>query len=146
VACYEEHWQQTRPHYDRVFSPLVPPLERLENYCQSVYERQREKFEKTGFVLGCPFASVAAELSTQDEKIRQKAQEMFSRNCKYLETTLRDAHKEGLIEKTDFPAKSQALCCFVMGMLLQAKVKNDPEVLRGLSTHVFQMIGATVPA
>src|ERR1700677_948756 len=106
VAAYEEHWQKGRPNYDRIFSPLVPPLERIENYCQFVYERQRETYKKSGRVLGCPFAAAAAELSTQDEKIRQKAQEMFSRKCKYVETALRDAQKEGLIEKADFAAKS----------------------------------------
>jgi TetR/AcrR family transcriptional repressor of nem operon len=146
VACYEEHWQQSRPHYDRVFSPLVPPLERIENYCEFMYERQLEKYEKTGRVLGCPFASVAAECSTSDEKIRRKTEEIFSRNCKYIETALRDAHKEGLIGKMDFEGKARAVCCFFMGMLLQAKVKNDPEVLRDLNSHIFQMIGAAVHA
>src|SRR5580700_9783537 len=70
VAAYEEHWQQGRPNYDRMFSPLVPPLERIENYCKFIIERQREMYEKSGRVLGCPFAAAAAELSTQDEKIR----------------------------------------------------------------------------
>src|ERR1700733_3630713 len=88
VAAYEEHWQQSRPNYDRIFSPLVPPLERIENYCLGIYEKQREKHEKTGCVLGCPFASLGAELSTQDEKIRAKSQEMFVRSCKYIENTL----------------------------------------------------------
>ena len=71
VAAYEEHWQQGRPQYDRMFSPVVPPLERIENYCTFIFDRQREFFQKTGRVLGCPFAAAAAELSTQDEKIRQ---------------------------------------------------------------------------
>jgi len=146
VAAYEEHWQQGRPNYDRLFSPLVPPLERIENYSEYVYERQREKFQKTGRVLGCPFACVGAELSTQDEKIRQKTEEMFNHLCKYVENALRDAHKEGQIEKTDFTAKSQAIVSFITGMLLQAKFKNDPEVLRQLAPNILQMIGAVVPA
>jgi TetR/AcrR family transcriptional repressor of nem operon len=146
VACYEEHWQQGRPNYDRMFSSLVPPFERIENYCKFIYERQLETFQTSGRVLGCPFACAAAELSTQDEKIRQKAQEMFSRKCKYVETTLRDAHKEGLIEKTDFAAKAQAVCCFMMGTILQAKVQNNPEVLRDLFPNILQMIGVAVPA
>jgi TetR/AcrR family transcriptional regulator, transcriptional repressor for nem operon len=146
VAAYEEHWQQKRPSYDQTFSPQVPPLERIENFCQHIYENQKEKKAKTGRVLGCPFASVGCELSTQDEKIRQKAQEMFDRFCLYLETTLRDAHREGLIEKCDFVAKSQAIYSFTMGMLLQAKVKNDPETLRDLAPTIMQMIGAAVPA
>ncbi|HEX3800858.1 MAG TPA: TetR/AcrR family transcriptional regulator [Verrucomicrobiae bacterium] len=146
IAAYEEHWQQSRPCYDRIFSPLVPPLQRIENYCQNVYEKQRDKYAKTGCVLGCPFGCLGAELSTQDEKIRAKSQEMFDRHCKYFENTLRDAHKENLIESNDFADKSQAIFCFIMGMLLQAKVKNDPEVLRHLSCHIMQMIGAAVPA
>ena len=146
VAAYEEHWQQKRPSYDQTFSPQVPPLERIENFCQHIYESQKEKKAKTGRVLGCPFASVGCELSTQDEKIRVKAQEMFDRFCLYLETTLRDAHREGLIEKCDFVAKSQAIYSFTMGMLLQAKVKNDPETLRDLAPTIMQMIGAAVPA
>ena len=143
VAAYEEHWQQSQPHYDRIFSPMVPPLERLENYCRRIYENQREKQQKTGRVLGCPFASVGCELSTQDEKIRQKAQEMFDRMCRYIETALRDAHKEGLIAADDFTARSQAIFCFVIGRLLQAKVKNDTEVLRDLAPNIFQMLGAS---
>ena len=146
VAAYEEHWQQSRPKYDRTFSPLVPPLERIENYCQMVYEGQKEKQQKTGRVLGCPFASVGSELSTQDEKIRHKAREMFDRHCKYIENALRDAHKDGLIDKMDFSVKSQAIFSFIMGMLLQAKVKNDVEILGDLSPTVLRMIGAQVPA
>lgn len=146
VAAYEEHWRQKRPIYDETFSPQVPPLERIENYCRNVYESQREKKEKTGNVLGCPFASVGCELSTQDEKIRQKAQEMFSRFSLYIETALRDAHRAGLIEQCDFAAKSRAIFSFAMGMLLQAKVKNDPEVLRDLGPMVMQLIAPLVPA
>ncbi len=148
IAAYEEHWQQNRPHYDRIFSPLVPPLERLENYCKHAYERQREKYQKTGRVLGCPFGCLGSELSTQDEKIRAKSQEMFERLCKYIENTLRDAHKEGLIEKADFAAKSEAVVCFLMGMLLQAKLRNDPEVLKNLAPTILQMAGANaaIPA
>jgi TetR/AcrR family transcriptional repressor of nem operon len=146
VAAYEEHWQQSRPKYDSVFSSQIPPLERIETYCRRVYEGQKEKQEKTGRVLGCPFACVGSELSTQDEKVRHKSQEMFARMCKYLESTLQDAHKEGLIEKQDFPAKAQAIFCFVLGRLVQARVTNDVEVLRDLCPTVMQMAGATVPA
>jgi TetR/AcrR family transcriptional repressor of nem operon len=144
VAAYEEYWQRNRPHYDRAFSTLVPPLERLENYCRHIYEGQRERQLKTGRVLGCPFASVGCELSTQDEKIRQKSEEMFDRHCKYIETALRDAHKEGLVQSKDFAGKAQATFSFIMGRLVQAKIKNDAEVLRDLYPYVLQLIGAKV--
>ncbi len=140
VAAYEEHWQASRPKYDGIFSPLVPPLERIKNYCDGIYEKQKEIYEKTGRVLGCPFASVGCELSTQDEKIRQKAGEMFGRMCLYLENALRDAHEAGLIEVQDFSFKARMIFSLMTGMLLQAKVMNDPEVLRGLSPTVVQLL------
>jgi TetR/AcrR family transcriptional repressor of nem operon len=145
VAAYEEQWQTSRPRYDRLFSPLVPPLERIDNYCQGIYENQKEAQRRTGRVLGCPFASVGCELSTQDEKIRHKSQEMFDRMCKYLENTLRDAHKEELIGEQDFPTKARTIFSLITGMLLQAKVKNDSEILRDLSPTILQMIGAPAP-
>jgi TetR/AcrR family transcriptional regulator, transcriptional repressor for nem operon len=146
IAAYEEHWQQKRPVFDQTFSPLVPPLERIGNYCRNIYEGQKEKKKKTGRVLGCPFASVACELSTQDERIRQKSQEIFERGRKYIEAALSDAQKEGLIEKCDVAKKSRAVSAFVIGMLLQAKVQNDVEILSDLGPQVLQLIGASVPA
>jgi TetR/AcrR family transcriptional repressor of nem operon len=142
VAAYEEHWRERRPAYDAIFSSMVPPLERIENYCTAIYERQKEMKVKTGRVLGCPFASVGSELSTQDEKIRQKSQEMFERMCKYIENALVDASQEGLIQKQDFATRAREIVCFALGMMLQAKVKNDPEVLHDLSCAVLRMIGA----
>jgi TetR/AcrR family transcriptional regulator, transcriptional repressor for nem operon len=146
VAAYEEHWQQRRPVYDQAFSSLVPPLERIENYCRMIYENQKEKQKKTGRVLGCPFASVACELSTQDENIRQKSQEIFERASKYIETALHDAQKERLIEKCDVAQKARAISALIIGMLLSAKVKNDVEILRDLAPHVLQLVGVPVAA
>jgi TetR/AcrR family transcriptional repressor of nem operon len=143
VAAYEAHWMNSRPKYDGVFSPLVPPLERIENYCRGIYDKQKDSYCKTGRVLGCPFASLGCELSTQDEKIRHKAQEMFEHMCKYLENTLRDARKEGLIPEQDFAAQSRTIFSLITGVLLQAKVKNDPEVVRDLTPAILQLIGAS---
>src|SRR6185436_12318602 len=63
VAAYEAFWQEKRPDYDRIFSPQVPPLQRIEAWCQGIYSGQKEKFEKCGRVLGCPYACVGAEMS-----------------------------------------------------------------------------------
>ena len=125
VAAYEEHWQQRRPVYDSTFSPLVPPLQRIENYCRTIYEGQKEKQKKTGRVLGCPFASVACELSTQDEKIRQKSQEIFERGCKYIETAVHDAQKEGLVE-LEIDGRSRTYVVTRFGAEMQQPAQDIP--------------------
>jgi TetR/AcrR family transcriptional repressor of nem operon len=141
VAAYEEYWQRCRAKYDTAFSPQIPPLERFHNYCQILFERQSEQFQATGRVPGCPFGSLAGEVATLDEKIRQAAMETLSRKCVYFESALRDAHREGLVEDMDFSAKARSIVSLIMGVLLQAKINNDLEILRTLETNILCMIG-----
>lgn len=141
VAAYEAHWQQLRPELDRIFSPQTPPLERIEQYCCHIYASQKAKYDEGGRVLGCPFASVGCELSTQDEKIRCKVQEMFDRHCKYIETALADAAREGVLPLEEPRCLARALLACVLGMLMQARVRNDPAVLGELQPMVFRLIG-----
>ena len=95
VAAIEAHWETLRPAIDRIFSPQTPPLERLADYCDLVYERQKDKKERFGRVCGCAFTSLGSELSTQDEKIRQKSQQILDRRCKFFASALRQVEIAG---------------------------------------------------
>jgi TetR/AcrR family transcriptional repressor of nem operon len=142
LAACEKHWEKMKGHYDVLFAAEVPPLERIENYCNFMFEKQSERFRETGRVLGCPFASLGAELSGQDEEIRKKTQNMFERACKYVETALTDAHRDGLIDAGDFKAKAHAVGCLVTGILIRAKISNNPDELLLLRPSIMDMIGA----
>ena len=142
VAAIEEHWEKLRPDLDRTFSPQTPPLERLSGYCDLVHERQRQKKQKFGRVCGCAFTSLASELSTQDEKIRAKSQELMDRNIRYLESALRDAKREGSASLADARAGATRVQTAVLGMLLYARIHNDLAVLRELEPTIMDMIGA----
>src|SRR6266567_232415 len=142
VAAYEAFWQQKRPIYDRIFSPL----ERLEQWCQHIYEGQKQQSRKCGRVLGCPYAAAGAELSTQEEKIRRQAERVIDRGCRYLESALTDAKRQRLVDIDDPGATAQTVYAAAMGLLLQAKVKNDVHVLRKLAPAVRRLIGAAAAA
>src|SRR5262245_48127233 len=73
-AAIEQDWQQRRPDLDAIFSPTVPPLERIERYCQYGYQMQSELKAKCGCVLGCPLFSLGAEVSTQEGRLQKKIQ------------------------------------------------------------------------
>jgi TetR/AcrR family transcriptional repressor of nem operon len=141
VAAIEECWQQSREWLDKIFSPQNPPLARIEQYCAAVYEHQQEKAQQIGKVCGCPFASLGAEQSTLDEPIRQKAKEIFNRMDKYLETALRDATREGVIGTTDPAAAARDVLALVEGILLEAKVQNDLEIIKRVKPAVFRLLG-----
>src|SRR5215475_15813105 len=38
----DEDWQRHRPELDAIFSPTVPPLERLQKYCNFIYQVQSQ--------------------------------------------------------------------------------------------------------
>jgi TetR/AcrR family transcriptional repressor of nem operon len=52
VAAFEARWQRVKVELDALFSPTVPPLERLRKYCEFGYRLQAEIKAKFGFVLG----------------------------------------------------------------------------------------------
>jgi TetR/AcrR family transcriptional repressor of nem operon len=146
VQAYQEYWKEKRPAMDRIFSPQVPPLERIQVFCRYVFSVQKEKAEQYGHVCGCPYASVGSEIATQDEKIRAKSEELMNSSGKYLESAVADAIREGSVTVKDAVATSQTLGSLLLGMLVEARVQNDLKVLEGLESTVMAFLGAkTVP-
>jgi TetR/AcrR family transcriptional regulator, transcriptional repressor for nem operon len=140
IAAFEHHWNQKRPILDEIFSSQVAPLARLERYCDYVVEDQLVKYKKFGKLCGCPFSSVGSELSTQDEMIRRKAQELAERSMKYLSATLRDAIAEGSVEAREPVELARESFCYAKGLIMQAKIENDPEILKSLKKGVFRLV------
>lgn len=143
VAAYEDHWRQKQPNMDRIFSAQVAPLDRISGWCQYIYEGQKQKTAQFGRVCGCPYGSIGTEVATQDEKIRLKAEEILGRSMRYVESAIADAKRDGSIDpKTDPKRASQKILSLVMGSMIQAKIRNDVEVLRDLEPTVMAIIGA----
>ncbi len=145
VAACENHWETEQSEMDRLFSSQVTPLERLSQWCNHVYQAQKDKSEKYGHVCGCPIASIGVELATRQEKVRIKAEELMLRNIAYLEVAIADAKQEGLLAVEDPNAAAQQVYSFVIGTLLQARIQNDVEVLHNLEPTVMAIIGARMP-
>ncbi len=84
AAALEADWRMRQADMDSIFSPTIPPLERLERYFDFVYDRLAELQKKCGSVLGCPLFTLGSEVSTQDEVLRDKVHEILDRKVKYL--------------------------------------------------------------
>jgi TetR/AcrR family transcriptional repressor of nem operon len=144
----EAHWETMRPHLDRIFSPTVSPLDRILAYCRGSHEIMHRQKELGGRVLGCPFCSVGSELSTMDERIRSKAVEVLNRGVRYLESAIAEGQRDGSLESGDPVRLARGVYALLSGLILQAKIYNDPDLLLGVEEHVFRLIGAraSVPA
>ena len=128
-TAIKEEWERKRTELDSVFSPTIPPLDRLRKYCELMYRFQAEIKAKCGSVLGCPLFSLGAEVSTQERQLQKKIEEILEYKKKYLESTIRDAHAACLIEAADPASKARTLFAYYQGLLTEARIRNNLEIL-----------------
>ena len=145
TEALEADWQARRARLDEMFSPQVPPLDRLRHYLDYVLDRQAAAYAKCGCVLGCPLLSLGCEVSTQDPVIRAKVQEILGRQLKYFETAIRDAHAEGSIVAPDPRIKARSMYALLQGALTQARILDDLEIVREARLGVFDLLGLPAP-
>jgi TetR/AcrR family transcriptional regulator, transcriptional repressor for nem operon len=141
VYALEHYWEQKRPLLDAIFSPQVPPLERLDKFCKLAIKEQKEKYQRTGKMLGCPFCSLGSELGTQNEKIRLKVEQMCARQIKCLESLVRDLAAAGLIEIKDEPELAREVYSYISGVLMQARIENSVGHAERLPHGVMRLLG-----
>jgi TetR/AcrR family transcriptional repressor of nem operon len=140
-AALSREWSLRRPELDAIFSPTVPPLERLKKYCAHNHHFQAEIFKKYGCVLGCPLFSLGAEVSTQEDKLQRKLQEILEQKRKYLETAIRDAHATGLINAPDAAQKARTLFAYYQGLATTARIMNNVEIFLDALRGTWDLLG-----
>jgi TetR/AcrR family transcriptional regulator, transcriptional repressor for nem operon len=141
VAALERMWLvDWKPLLDSQFSSSTEPVVRLSSYLESIYLRQSERFKSTGKVLGCPVWSVGSEVSTQEVDVSAKVREILSRKRRYYESAIRDAIAEGTMEAGDPAQKALGLASLIEGAVSQARIMNDPEVLRNLAATALSLL------
>lgn len=141
VAALDAEFKNKRAEMDALFSPTVPPLDRIRNYCQGAYEKQLEIKAKCGCVLGCPLFTLGAEVSTQEQELRSKIYEILEQHAKYFETAIAEAHAAGQIHAPDTAATARMIRAYFEGLLTQARIQNDVEILREMSRGIFAILG-----
>lgn len=147
VAALEKLWQDDwKPNMDACFSPSVDPDQRLYDGLRALYEKHAAHHRKTGNVLGCPFCSVGSEVSTQEVDVTGKVREIVGRKRRYYESAIRDAMAAGLIEPGDPAQKAFAYQCLIDGVVSQARIMNDPEILKTLPDAARALLGMKRPA
>jgi TetR/AcrR family transcriptional repressor of nem operon len=145
ATALDEDWQRRRLDLDSLFSPTIPPLERLKKYCDYGYQLQSEMRAKCGSVLRCPLFCLGSEVSTQEDALQKKIREILIQKRKYLESVIRDAHAAGLIHAPDAVSKAQMLFAYFQGLLTQARIENSLEILRNALSGAFELLGVKEP-
>ncbi|SRR5438132_3431142 len=141
AAALEADWTKRKKDMDAIFSPTVPPLDRLERYFEFVYEHLAERQKKCGAALGCPLLALGSEVSTQDQVLRDTVERILDRKVKYFESAIRDAHAQGLIVAPDSEAKARALFACYQGTMTHARIENNVELIRDFKQVAMDVLG-----
>ena len=147
VAALERMWETDwKPRLDGLFSSSIEPVQRLTAYLEGIYQKHADMKLKSGKVLGCPVCSVGSEVSTQEIDVSATIRDIFGRKRKYYESTIRDAVASGAIEPCDPAQKALALAGLIEGIVSQARIMNDPEVIRELPAMALGLLRVKTPA
>jgi TetR/AcrR family transcriptional repressor of nem operon len=139
-------WDDIRPIYDKIFSASKPPLDRLRNWFDYVYTSQKELRDQHGCALGCPFSSIGTEIIAADKTLRDSVQRMIKGKLRYFESALRDLQAEGQLQGQDPGALARHAYSYIEGVLAQARISDDLEMLRGVYDAVVRLLGLRQPA
>jgi len=141
-AALEAGWEDYRPKLDVVFSPTIPPLDRIRRYCGFELRYQQEMKAKHGMVLGCPYCTLGTEISTKEERLRRKVDDYMSQQRKYFESAIRDAQTEGLVASANAAIMAKAVYAYIEGLLSLARIENNLDMLKEMEGGILAILGA----
>jgi TetR/AcrR family transcriptional repressor of nem operon len=143
LAAIDAHWARQREAWQAILDSEEPSLSRLRRLFEDTAATQRAAQAARGMVSGCALANLALELSTQDRVVQERLQEIFAEQIALIATTLQDAVAEGSIPSSSAsPAIARSVVAQMEGMVLFAKLGNDPDVLDDLWSQTLRLLRA----
>nr|CRH05690.1 Transcriptional regulator, TetR family [Candidatus Magnetococcus massalia] len=117
------------------FDQDLPPLERFDYMADAIYYWQKaaQGKDQQNRMPGCLFGNLALEVSTRDEVLRARLTAVFEKASLAFHTTLQEAVEQKLLPPMDTQKTADAMLAFLEGVILLAKTRNDPEVVRELA-------------
>ena len=142
LATLDNAWEvEARPFFDEYFSPSLGGVERLRKVFEYTYKETVEIREKYGRVLGCPYFNLGAEVSGVEPDVLHKIRDLLIRYRRYFESAIRDAVADGEVSVRDPEQTARCLFSLYQGILTQARIEDNPEVVRELVDHLELVLG-----
>lgn len=142
IAVLEEKFlEQQTSIINTTLTGALPALDEIALLVEKIYQMQFMLKETTGHVLGCPYGNIAVELSSQDEPIRQKVNNIFARMVNSIRDSLQRGYdkKEVELKDIDVNATAGAMFAYLEGIILMAKTQNNAEVIKQLAPALLNI-------
>jgi len=141
VVALDRMWANFKTRMlDPIYNSDLKAREKFQTLLTKSHEYQSADKDCKGCVTGCSIGNLALELSTQDEVIRLKIEEIFKEWAQYFENLIIDSINEGdLPVETDPRSTAQAILAYIEGLSLLGKTYNDSTVMSRLGEGIMQL-------
>jgi TetR/AcrR family transcriptional repressor of nem operon len=141
LEVVDRHWDWQRGEWLGILTAPTPIVDRLQALFVATAEMQSEALKGTGAVVGCLFGNLALEVSEQDDPVRARLQEIFEEQIDIVEDALRQAQESGELSLSDPRESAKAVVAQIEGLVLLAKLYNDPGQLDSLWRNSMRLLG-----
>ncbi|HSB86031.1 MAG TPA: TetR/AcrR family transcriptional regulator [Ilumatobacteraceae bacterium] len=144
LAMIERSWERTKAAlFEPAFGRDAPFAEQLDDYVERLVNRLECARQATSRVPGCRFGNLAAELSTRDPDVRHAIDAVFTDMQRiFADAITKSIASSELATDVDPDGAAEALCAHMEGLMILAKARNDPAIVRRLSVDGRRLAGA----
>jgi TetR/AcrR family transcriptional repressor of nem operon len=146
LEVVNEHWIWQRGEWIRILGAPDTLLDRLRNLFAATVEIQTDALNGTGSVTGCLFGNLALEVSEQDDPVRVRLQQIFEEQIDIVEAAIREAVAAGELSAPEPRAMAKSIVAQLEGLVLFAKLFNDPTQLDALWRNSVSLLGLSEAA
>lgn len=141
LAVVNRHWERQRAEWLRILTAPEALPDRLRALFLSTKETQVQAIAGTGAVVGCLFGNLALEVGAQEEAVRARLQEIFEEQIDIVEEAIRTAGESGARVAMAPREAAKAIVAQIEGMVLLARLYNDPDKLAPLWQNSMRLLG-----
>jgi TetR/AcrR family transcriptional repressor of nem operon len=143
LAVIDRHWSWQQGVWAEILNGPGTILERLRALFAATAQMQIDARTGTGWVAGCLFGNLALEVSSQNEPVRMRLQEIFDEQIELIRAPLAAAVESGELQRPaeDVDGAAKAIVAQVEGLVLFAKLFNDPAHLDSLWQNSLRLLG-----
>lgn len=145
LAVIDEHWAWQRAEWLRALEAPTTLVERLHELFVITTDVQRASLAGSGRVTGCLFGNLALELSGQDDQMRTRLQQIFEEQIELVERVIAEAVDAGEAPALDTHEAARSVVAQLEGLVLFAKLYNDPAQLEQLWRNSLNLLGISAP-
>ncbi|WP_328529931.1 TetR/AcrR family transcriptional regulator [Nocardioides sp. NBC_00368] len=146
LAVIDAHWVWQRGEWTAILARPGTALERLRGIFDATAQMQTSALRGTGAVTGCLFGNLALEVSSINPSLQTRLQEIFEEQVQIIAEHLTAAVDDGEIELVDARMAAKSIVAQLEGLVLFAKLFNDPGELDALWGNSLRLMGIALPA